>query len=291
MTENGIILIAVNYFGHVATRKMLESFSARNKPDQIVLVDNSCDDTEFALLKTMICEFSILNIKLIKNEKNSGYMGGLNTGLNAVRKQEHNQPYWLILCNNDLFFTHDFFFNLRNATIELQNEATIAGIVPRLIDLESGKNLNPFMKYRPKSNFIKKLMFIYGNYATFLVYELTKVFFTKARALILLTSRIDTKEQKKQPQFDKQSVYASHGAIFILKSDFVADGFDDKYFLYAEEITVAERCTQQSKKLLYLDNLEVTHDSHSSTGSSLQYSIFNLKRNSLKYVNKKFNFD
>lgn len=286
MANCDLVLIAVNYFGHASTRKMLESIGRDERPDRLVLVDNSCDDAEFARMESLCRDFAHLDVCLLRSDKNLGYMGGLNHGWNWLRQQGATLPRWLILCNNDLIFSPNFFVAFGKAAAELGDDADVAGIAPRLVDLASGKRLNPFMQRRPAAALIRRLLFIYSNYAVFFAYELVKSVFTR----LCVALRGPAAEGGAQPAAVGQVVYAAHGAIFILRSGFVGDGFDDRYFLYGEEITVAERCAQQGKKILYLDGLEVVHVSHSSTGSRFRYSVFRFKRDGLDYVSKNYDF-
>ncbi len=290
MANCDLVLISVNYFGHASTRKMLDSIGKKDRPDRLILVDNSCDDAEFTRMQALCRDFAHLDVSLLRSEKNTGYMGGLNHGWNWLRQQGCSQPRWLILCNNDLIFSPNFFVGFGKAAAELDDVTDVVGIAPHLVDLGSGKRLNPFMVRRPTKSLIRKLLFIYSNYAVFFAYELVKG--VLAPVLRFLRSQNQDCAADVAPLSGAvgHMVYAAHGAIFILRSEFVGEGFDDRYFLYGEEVTVAERCAQQGKKIFYLDSIRVIHDSHASTGSKFRYSIFRYKKNAIDYVSKNYDF-
>lgn len=95
--------IVVNYFSHARVRHMLESLLKQSSTAQILVtvVDNSCDDTEWAALNAALADlprsFAILD--LCQNSINSGYAGGNNVG---YRRLANHQPDVIVVVNPDV---------------------------------------------------------------------------------------------------------------------------------------------------------------------------------------------
>jgi hypothetical protein len=65
----------------------------------------------------------------------------------------------------------------------------------------------------------------------------------------------------------KEVDYVCGAAFMIRKNDFINNkGFDEKYFLYCEEVDLCKRLRKKGRKIIYLPYIEMTHYSGGSTG-------------------------
>lgn len=273
------VIITVNYYGAKQVNNFLNSLSVAGVNAKIIVVDNSNSAEEIADLIHLVDVYSNLNIKLLDSGSNLGYMGGLNFGIKYL--QHENIDYeWLVLCNNDIIFSPTFFNQVTN--IWRSSNINTKVIAPSVLDTTTGKNLNPFLVHRPSRFDIAKLRFLYTNY---LIY----IFARRVRASIMAFTG---------PKFagptittDSQQIYASHGSIFIVRKDISLQGFDDAYFLYGEEVTVAEKCRDSGGHAMYHADLEISHIAHSATSKLGEKKVFKRKAEAIKYVSQNYIFD
>jgi GT2 family glycosyltransferase len=63
-------------------------------------------------------------------------------------------------------------------------------------------------------------------------------------------------------------IYAPHGSIFIFRRAFFEHGGNIRfpYFLFGEEIYIAEQVKEKGGKILYAPELNIIHNEHTSTG-------------------------
>lgn len=273
-----LTLITVNYHGSQQTELMLETLKHSRQKIQVIIVDNSESEEEFARLTKLMERHHFLDQNVIKAPKNLGYMGGLNFGLkSALRKQNT----WTILCNNDLLFDPTFILNLEKIVLELPQD--VLCVAPKVKDSATDIDLNPFLEKRPTRQKIAMLRFQYSN---FYIAALLNVMNSVRKFILRPRPRIENTQQS-----EKRPIYAGHGSIFILRSEFAAQGFDDCYFLYAEEVTIAEACLERSGVVLYAPSLMVSHVSHSSTSLLGSRNLFQQKAKAIDYVSTNYLFD
>lgn len=87
-------IVLLNWNGLEWTRKCIESVQADpSYPAELIVVDNGSTDGSLDYLR------SLAGIRLIANEKNRGFAGGVNQGLAAARGD------WVVLLNNDTVVT------------------------------------------------------------------------------------------------------------------------------------------------------------------------------------------
>lgn len=120
-----VLIITLNYNQNEFTTNCVHSILSSNHEDfKILLIDNGSTQENYQNLKESIPHNDKLMIKRI--EKNIGYVGGINYGLNEGSKMKPN--YFLIM-NNDTILDEDAISELVDMSVKFQNKAIVTGKV------------------------------------------------------------------------------------------------------------------------------------------------------------------
>lgn len=261
-----IIFITVSYNNFRSTKEYIESFLALSGSDKcsLIVVDNSLKaDTDLSMYIDSIPN----NIIYIRQRENKGYMSACNFGYSSV-KNNFPLEHVVIYSNNDiLFHTKEMINIIRDNFVKNTNLGVLS---PNVIDKNTSNYLNPFLICRPSSKTIRYLRLLYSNY------WLCKIFHSIK------------KQSKRNPLTPVSKMYATHGCMFIMSSKLLEDFPDDGYFLYAEEITIAESCREKNLETIFDISINIEHVSHATTGSTFGCSQFNFKRNAINYIKRKY---
>jgi GT2 family glycosyltransferase len=100
MVEDSISIIIVNYNGKKWLKKLFDSLSSQTYKDfEIVFVDNASNDNSVAFIKN---NYEDSRIKIIQSDKNLGFAGGNNLGV------ENARGGYLLFMNTDVWTEPDF---------------------------------------------------------------------------------------------------------------------------------------------------------------------------------------
>lgn len=101
MNEKRIGIVLLNWNGHRDTLECVESLRASRRAfHELVVVDNGSRDGSPEILKKHFAERKDpFHVELILLDRNTGFTGGVNTGLNYLK--ERCDAYWLL--NNDTY--------------------------------------------------------------------------------------------------------------------------------------------------------------------------------------------
>lgn len=220
-------------------------FQTLEVDDRKVVVVNSFYDTETL--------FECENVSRINGAdfipiENRGFGYGNNVGIKYVI--ENYLFDYLILSNSDIRIL-DFEYMKR-----LQN---VSGIIAPMVRMPSGKRQNPNLPW--KMSFIYPILeFAYQHrkMGEVFVHILTRA----SRECFLLLSRISKK--KLYP------VFSCHGSFIIITADVVLSlfpFFDERMFLYNEELYLAHRCLAKGIKIYYCPAIKIEHLEGASTAT------------------------
>lgn len=222
-------IITINYNGSEKTLKLLKSLSEQTDKDfETIVIDNASDEVDFHKLKE-----GIGGAFLIRNEKNLGFSGGNNVGIQEALnppagggflKEASGQADWVLLLNNDTWLASGFTASLK---LKLKDLRGIVGV-----PLDEGEHT----AYCGKVEWLKgTLKHIYNPiYAESLVRN--------------------------------SNYYAIGGAMAIHKYVFNRIGFlDEKYFLYFEDAALSIRAKRVGLKLTFLEEPKAHHQVSSTT--------------------------
>jgi GT2 family glycosyltransferase len=261
------VTVIVSFNNFSSTKEFLKSYSNLSKTHEniLVVVDNSTEKD--CQLENYISDFP--GVIYLRQEENKGYMAACNFGYSFVRSK-FNSEHVVIYSNNDVVFECQNFFDLVAARF-LENKH-IGVLSPYAFDVNSKKNLNPFLLNRPSKLMLLKLKLLYSNYYV-------AKFFNAFR-------KVKAKSESESHVIDK--IYATHGCMLIMRSSLFNDFPDDKYFLYGEEITIAELARSKKMQTQYCKEIKIKHVSHSTTGLTFSRNEFNYKSYAIEYVLKTY---
>ena len=268
------IFITVNYNNSEMTVKYLKSLESIDNIQKFdvktIIVDNKSEISDFKTLKKFIDEYNFngISIELIKNEKNKGYFGGLNT---ALKSQNVDQDTFVIIGNNDLTFNIDFIDKITNS----QYEKDVMVIAPDVVT-KDGIHQNPHCISRV--TLIRKVLYelYYKNY-----------YFGKLiRFPIFLLKRFANSKSQKINR--KMYIHMGIGACYILTPRFFEyySLLDDNVFLWGEEAFLSNQVLQANGKILYDPDLIVFHHESSSVKKITSKKSWEIQKESFKKYKK-----
>lgn len=115
MSQPKTAIVVPNWNGAEDLPACLDSLAAQTEPADIVVVDNGSSDNSVSLL-----ESKYPNVKLLRNRKNLGFAGGVNTGIRYALERDYDL---IALFNNDAVADKEW---LRHLVKSLEGSAGIA---------------------------------------------------------------------------------------------------------------------------------------------------------------------
>src|SRR3989344_382179 len=253
-----IAFIILNYNGLKVTLECLDSIKRLkiDKSDlEVIVVDNNSNDGSQESLK------KIPDIKLIQNKENLGYTGGNNAGIKLALR---SQAKYLIILNNDTILDPFFLKNILSVTKE-------GDIISPKIYFEKGYE---FHKDRYTESQLGKIIWYAGG----------KIDWQNIIGIHLGVDEVD-----KGQFFQKKEIDFATGACMLVKREvFEKIGFfDDKYFLYLEDMDFSVRAQRSGFRILFQPKAVIWHKNASSVGGSgSKLQDYYISRNRLLFATK-----
>jgi len=250
--------IILNYNGLKDTLECLDSIK-RLKTDksdlEVIVVDNNSSDGSHESLK------KIPDIKLIQNEENLGYTGGNNVGIKLALMDQAN---YLIIINNDTILDPLFLENILSATKE-------GDIISPKIYFEKGYE---FHKERYAKSQLGKVIWYAGG----------QIDWQNILGIHLGVDEIDNGQFSKSKEID----FATGACMLVKREVFEKMGFfDDKYFLYLEDMDFSVRAQRSGFRILFQPKAVIWHKNASSVGGSgSKLQDYYISRNRLLFATK-----
>ena len=238
-----ILVTLVNFNGNKDTLSCLDSLDRVKIQDfelSVVVVDNASREI-FQTEK----EFKNFKLKIIKSDKNLGFAGGQNLGIQYGL--ESGIDYFCVL-NNDVILDDNFLNELLRTFKDEKN----CGIVSPKIYFAKG---HEFHKDRYKKSEFGKVFWYAGG-----IIDRNNVY-TSHRGV----DEID------RGQYDKvEETDVANGACVIIKREvFEKIGLlDSSFFLYWEDADFSERAKKAGFKVMYYSGTCMWHKVSASTGGS-----------------------
>ena len=217
-----LVAIAIlNWNGKHWLEKFLPNVILYSQEATIYVIDNDSTDDSVKFL-----EHNFPTIKIIKNNKNTGFAGGYNEGL----KQISEEIYCLL--NSDVEVTENWI----QPIIELFIKNTeIAAIQPKIRSFEADQY---FEFAGAGGGLIDNLGYPYCRGRIFEKLE----------------------EDKGQYNDETEIFWASGCALFIRKEDYWSmNGLDERFFAHQEEIDLCWRLKNAGRKIYYCGKSTVFH--------------------------------
>lgn len=240
-------IIIISYNTAEITKNCLESVvrSIKNKINyEIIVVDNASSDKTISLLTDY--ELRITNLKLIKNDKNLGFAKANNQGVKVAKGK------YILFLNSDIVVLEDAIAKLLDFFKTEENTIHFLG----------GKLLNKNLSPQPSCGPFYTLPVVFG--ALFLrgdYWGLTR----------------------SSPNKVKEVDWVSGACILTKKEHFYkVGGFDEKIFMYMDEIDLLFRAKKQAMKTFFYPDAKFIHLASASSGGKT-YPILQVYRGFLYF--------
>lgn len=253
-----ISFIIVNYNTREITTDCINSLKLNEDlkriPYEVIIVDNNSSDGSVQYFEKIVEE----NIHIISNNMNHGFGKANNIGVREAKGE------YVILLNSDtLAHQTDF-----NSLISVMNEKVDIGIL-------SIKILN-------KDSSIQSLGF---NFPTLLNEIKLNLLFWNYNQI----KKIRFRNYKNKGLYDVD--WVSGCFILMRKRDYISvKGFDEKIFMYAEDLDLCYKIVNQGKRICIYDMTSIFH-LHGISSNKKKIKLTNLlkRRENYYYVIKKHN--
>ncbi len=215
-----LTIITVTYNNESSIKKYLESLT-RNLPEnsEVILIDNASIDKTVSIIN----EFYDKRIKLFIQSENLGFAKASNLAAKSA------QGEYLLFLNSDMEVLDGAIKKLLEVKL---NDPIIGLVVPKLI-LPNGQ-----------------------------VQKSVKLLPTLKGALAEYIGNMKNSYQEYAPPDDKLcQVECAYGAAMLIEKSFFnkLGGFDERYFLYYEDIDLCRRIKKLQKKIIYTPNAVLKH--------------------------------
>jgi N-acetylglucosaminyl-diphospho-decaprenol L-rhamnosyltransferase len=246
-------IIIVNWNVCTLLRRCLASVPASAGCDvsyEVIVVDNASHDGSVAMVQA---EFPA--VRLLANSTNRGFAGGNNQGIAASRGRA------LLLLNPDTTLAPGALAVLL-ATLDAQPQVGLVG--PRL--------RNPDGTVQPSRRRFPSL-------ATALIESTPLQPYIPALPLLQRYYLAD------QPDDQEQEVDWLTGACLLVRRTVLQQvgGFDERYFMYSEELDLCRRVRAAGWRILYQPAAEVVHYEGQSSGQDVAARQIRFNRSKVRY--------
>ncbi len=237
-----VSIITINYNGLEDTCALIESIPF-NEDMEVIVVDNASNNQEADIIAQRYPQ-----VKVIKSERNLGFAGGNNLGIQAAKGK------YLFLVNNDTVFKD---FNIQTLIDRMESSSEIGIVCPK-IRFAWSNNPIQFTGYTPLSKVsVRNRAIGFGE------------------------------DDHGQYDTAHPTPYA-HGATMLIRRDAIdkVGLMPECYFLYYEELDWSMMFTRAGYQIWYEPKCTIYHKESQSTGQDSPLRTYYLTRNRLLLVRR-----
>lgn len=237
-----VSVITINYNGLEDTCALIETIPF-NENMEVIVVDNASKNQEADLIAQ---RYPL--VKVIKSERNLGFAGGNNLGIQAA------QGRYLFLINNDTIFKE---FNIQALIDRLESRPDIGIVCP-------------------------KIRFAWNNT------PIQFTGYTKLSRITVRNYAIGFNEEDHGQYDTAHPTPYAHGAAMFIKREAIkkAGLMPECYFLYYEEIDWSMMFTRAGYQIWYDPQCTIFHKESQTTGQHSPIRTYYLTRNRLMLVQR-----
>ncbi len=250
-----LTVLIVSYNAKIHLRNCLQSLyeGTSHRPLEVIVVDNASTDGSLSMVSRDFPE-----VVAIGSPDNLGFAGGNNLGMREAKGDS------LLLLNNDAFVKP----GAVDSMLRIMKERPDVGVLGPLLRNEDGS-----------------VQISYGDMINF-----------RAEAYQKLLSRLYEggnrffrsyieKRSKKEASPDWVS-----GACMMLRAELLqkVGHFDDRFFMYSEEVDYCQRVRRAGYRVLYTPEAEVVHLRGKSTEANREKATFEYRRSQLYFYKKHY---
>lgn len=237
-----ISIITINYNGLEDTCALIESIPF-NENMEVIVVDNASKNLE---AEAIIKRYP--QVKVIRSERNLGFVGGNNLGIKAA------QGKYLFLINNDTIFKE---FNIQSLINRMESSSEIGIVCPK-------------MRFAWDNNPIQ-----YTGY-------------TPLSRITVRNRAIGFGENDHGQYDTAHPTPYAHGAAMLIRRNAIdkVGLMPECYFLYYEEIDWSMMFTRAGYQIWYEPTCTIYHKESQTTGQNSPLRTYYLTRNRLLLVRR-----
>ena len=237
-----VSIITINYNGLEDTCALIETIPF-NERLEVIVVDNASKNQE---ADTIAQRYP--HIKVIKSERNLGFAGGNNVGIQAARGK------YLFLINNDTIFKE---FNILALIARLETSPAIGIVCP-------------------------KIRFAWDNT------PLQFAGYSKLSRITVRNHAIGCNEEDRGQYETAHPTPYAHGAAMMIRRDAIEKVglMPECYFLYYEELDWSMMFTRAGYQIWYEPKCTIFHKESQTTGQNSPLRAYYLTRNRLMLVRR-----
>ena len=237
-----ISIITINYNGKEDTLALIESIPF-NERMEVIVVDNASKNQEADTIAKHYPQ-----VKVIKSERNLGFAGGNNLGIQAA------QGRYLLLINNDTVFKD---FNIQALIARLESSPTIGIVCP-------------------------KIRFAWGNN------PIQFAGYSKLSRITVSNHSIGFNEEDHGQYATAHPTPYAHGAAMMIRREAIdkVGLMPECYFLYYEELDWSMMFNFAGYQIWYEPKCTIFHKESQATGQGSPLRTYYLTRNRLLLVQR-----
>ena len=248
--EYDISIITINYNGYKDTCELIASLPLEDKSIEVIVVDNASKEDEATLIKEQYPQ-----VKVIRSQKNLGFAGGNNLGIQAAHGK------YIFFLNNDTLLRckkEDVRCKMFQPLIDRLESSPKIGMVCPKIRYAWGDNPIQFAGYTPLSH-------------------------------ITIRNQAIGCGESDHGQYDTPhpTPYA-HGAAMMIRREAIekAGLMPECYFLYYEELDWSMVIRRVGYDIWYEPAFTVYHKESQTTGQQSPLRTYYITRNRLLFVKR-----
>lgn len=240
--EIEVSIITINYNGLENTCALIESIPF-NDNMEVIVIDNASKNQEAEIIIKRYPQ-----IKVIQSDRNLGFAGGNNLGIQAA------QGKYLLLINNDTIFQR---FNIQALIDRMDMEPNIGIICP-------------------------KIRFAWSNN------PIQFAGYTKLSRISVRNHAIGFNEEDRGQYDTAHPTPYAHGAAMLIRRDAIdkVGLMPECYFLYYEELDWSMMFTRAGYQIWYEPACTIYHKESQATGQNSPLRTYYLTRNRLLLVQR-----
>lgn len=219
--------------------------------DKIIIVDNDSHDDSIKLIE----ELNIRNLIIIKNNNNLGFGKACNIGA------KNSKSDFILFLNPDAFVYEDTFQKLFDHIN--QNDTVDTAIYGVQLIGDDGEVQRTCARFPKMRNFLVKVLGL-----------------NKLNSRYFKTYHFEEWNHNETKQIDHVI-----GAFYLIKREIFKsiNGFDERYFVYFEDLDLSKRVRDSGYKAIYLSKIQAYHKGGGTSEQVKALRFFYSTRSSLIY--------
>lgn len=269
-------VVVLHYNNAEDTIECVQSFleNLDTKNFKILVFDNCSPNNSGKKIKEKFD--GIENVDVYLNDKNLGFGGGNNKGIEILRARF--EPKFLVLSNNDIVLIEKHFFKKID---EEYNISHFAELGPMIITADGRCDSNPIFDKPYLKNVaidelkeMKKLLVSYKHHYVWLHNFLRRLKFRISRKTRAIR-RGQLRKNKEPGNFLlRRENIVCHGCFMVFSQEFFKyyEGIDLHSFMYAEEDILFAQIAFKNLKTIYSPNIQIYHKEDGSLKATFKES-------------------